>query len=71
LDFIQWWQTADFAQKATVIGALAAVIALVVGFFAKGKIIGKNGSVVSNTIKGSTITTNAPAKKTDASDDKT
>lgn len=66
MDFIQWWQAADYAAKFTVIGAVAAVIALIVGFVAKtskSNVVGKNGSVVGNTIKNSEVSTNVTSSE--------
>lgn len=65
MDFPQWWLTADFAQQATVIGAGAAVIALIVSLFAKArknKVTAKKGSIaIGGSAKGNTF--NAPSDK--------
>ena len=68
MDFLQWWQGVDYAAKATVIGAVAAVLTLIVGFFVRTSKTGDRGAIVGNTIKGNnTITTNAPPPGDDKS----
>lgn len=65
-DFFQWWQAADVATKATVIGTTVAIVALlwaVVSYFwprgriQKGKeVIAKRGSVAAGgDMTGNTI----------------
>lgn len=66
-DFIQWWQAADFAAQATIIGAAAAVLALIAGFFvkaSKSKVTARNKAVAAGGhIKNNTINIGAPPDK--------
>lgn len=73
-DFIQWWQVADFAAQATVVGTIIAVLALLWTIFAyvrqrttkpgQNKVVAKNGSVAAGgDIQGNRVSVGVPSDK--------
>ncbi|MGI9485480.1 MAG: hypothetical protein ACR2RF_06275 [Geminicoccaceae bacterium] len=73
MDFLQWWQAADYAAKATFIGTIIATLALIWSVFVylvsrrsngeSDKVAAKKQSVAAGRdIKGS-ITIGAPSDK--------